>query len=76
MIGATIQAQTNCQTIEGHLGGVSIVRVAWGEPSHELVVSTYHSQPLPCFMAISMGELPYTSVPGIPKSEWNLRDIM
>ena len=30
MMGATIQAQTNCHTIEGHLGGVSLVRVAWG----------------------------------------------
>jgi len=51
-MGATTQAQTNCQTIEGH-----------------------HSQPRPCFMAISMGVLPLTSVPGMPKSGWNLREM-
>ena len=51
-MGATTQAQMNCQTIEGH-----------------------HSQPLPCFMAISPGVLPVTSVPGMPKSGWNLREM-
>jgi hypothetical protein len=35
-----------------------------------------HSQPLPCFMEISIHELPVTSVPGIPKLRWNFRDIV
>lgn len=37
---------------------------------------TYHSHPLPCFMAISMGVSPWTSVPGMPNSGWNLREII
>lgn len=71
MMGATIQAQTNCQTMEGHLDvSTDSAQLA------AKILNTYHSHPLPCFMAISMGLLPVTSVPGMPKSGWNLREIM
>lgn len=34
---------------------------------------TYHSQPVPCATFCSIG-VPWTSVPGIPKLRWNLRE--
>lgn len=68
--GPNTHDQSNCHTIDGHLGHTSASEPNMNSPVFKDFDDAYHSQPTACFDLTSQ-TLPDTSVPGMPKDEWN-----